>query len=73
MGRIVDRAEGRRACEEARRSGKRVVFTNGCFDLLHHGHVAALETARSFGGFLVVAVNDDESVSASWPLWKRSI
>ncbi|MAE72193.1 MAG: D-glycero-beta-D-manno-heptose 1-phosphate adenylyltransferase [Gemmatimonadetes bacterium] len=62
MGRVVERAEGCRVCEVARQSGKRIVFTNGCFDLLHHGHVAVLETAASFGDLLVVAVNDDESV-----------
>ena len=42
--------------------GKTVVFTNGCFDLLHVGHVRALEEARSLGDALVVAVNSDASV-----------
>lgn len=42
--------------------GRRVVFTNGCFDLLHPGHVRYLERARSLGDILVVAVNADESV-----------
>jgi rfaE bifunctional protein nucleotidyltransferase chain/domain len=41
---------------------QRVVFTNGCFDLLHPGHVRYLECARSLGDILVVAVNSDESV-----------
>ncbi|MGZ3689149.1 MAG: D-glycero-beta-D-manno-heptose 1-phosphate adenylyltransferase [Bdellovibrionota bacterium] len=41
---------------------KRVVFTNGCFDLLHKGHVTYLERARKLGDILVVAVNSDESV-----------
>jgi D-beta-D-heptose 7-phosphate kinase/D-beta-D-heptose 1-phosphate adenosyltransferase len=45
-----------------RRSGKRVVFTNGCFDILHAGHVALLDKAASFGDFLVVAINTDASV-----------
>lgn len=40
----------------------RVVFTNGCFDILHAGHVAYLEAARKLGDWLIVAVNDDESV-----------
>jgi rfaE bifunctional protein nucleotidyltransferase chain/domain len=44
------------------RRGCRVVFTNGCFDLLHAGHVALLETARGLGDFLVVGVNSDRSV-----------
>jgi D-beta-D-heptose 7-phosphate kinase/D-beta-D-heptose 1-phosphate adenosyltransferase len=43
---------------------KRVVFTNGCFDLIHAGHVSYLEAARSLGDLLVVGVNTDESVSA---------
>jgi D-beta-D-heptose 7-phosphate kinase/D-beta-D-heptose 1-phosphate adenosyltransferase len=44
------------------RRGERVVFTNGCFDLLHVGHVRSLEQARSLGDRLVVAVNSDVSV-----------
>lgn len=46
-----------------RRDGKRVVFTNGCFDVLHAGHVSYLRFARSRGDVLVVGVNDDASVS----------
>jgi len=46
----------------ARKAGKRIVFTNGCFDVLHAGHVALLERARSFGDYLVLALNDDASV-----------
>lgn len=44
------------------KKGKRVVFTNGCFDLLHSGHVAYLEQARLLGDALVVALNGDGSV-----------
>lgn len=47
----------------ARRDGKRVVFTNGCFDILHAGHIALLREAARFGDLLVVAVNADESVA----------
>jgi D-beta-D-heptose 7-phosphate kinase/D-beta-D-heptose 1-phosphate adenosyltransferase len=47
---------------EAKARGERVVMTNGCFDILHAGHVAYLEEAKSLGDRLVVAVNDDESV-----------
>ena len=47
-----------------RAAGSSVVFTNGCFDLLHPGHVHLLREARSMGGFLVVAVNTDKSVRA---------
>jgi len=42
--------------------GKKIVFTNGCFDILHAGHVRYLETAKSFGDILIVGVNSDESV-----------
>ena len=45
-----------------RRAGKKVVFTNGCFDILHAGHVLLLEKARSFGAALVVGLNADASV-----------
>lgn len=47
---------------EAQARGERVVMTNGCFDLLHSGHVAYLEEAKALGNRLVVAVNDDDSV-----------
>lgn len=46
----------------ARRSGEKIVFTNGCFDILHAGHVRYLEQARALGDRLVVGVNSDESV-----------
>ena len=48
--------------EEARSRGERIVFTNGCFDLLHPGHVGYLEQARKQGDRLLVALNDDDSV-----------
>jgi len=47
-----------------KRNGKRVVFTNGCFDLLHPGHIHSLEAARALGDFLVVGINSDKSVLA---------
>ena len=47
---------------EAKKRGERVVLTNGCFDILHAGHVAYLEEAKACGDRLVVAVNDDDSV-----------
>ena len=47
-----------------KRNGRRVVFTNGCFDLLHPGHLETLENARSLGDALVVGVNSDRSVRA---------
>jgi len=47
---------------EWRAAGKRVVFTNGCYDLLHRGHVRLLEQARSMGDVLVLGLNSDASV-----------
>lgn len=46
-----------------KRNGRRVVFTNGCFDLLHPGHIRSLEFARSLGDVLIVGLNSDSSVS----------
>lgn len=45
-----------------KRSGKKVVFTNGCFDILHRGHVAYLNQAKSLGAILIVGLNSDASV-----------
>ena len=45
-----------------KRNGKRLVFTNGCFDVLHPGHIHSLETARGLGDCLIVGLNGDESV-----------
>jgi len=59
-----------------RREGKRVVFTNGCYDLLHRGHVRLLEAARSLGDVLILALNTDDSVrrmkGPSRPLMSQS-
>ena len=52
----------RRRADEIRQAGQKLVLTNGCFDLLHLGHVRYLQEARQFGDFLVVAVNGDHSV-----------
>lgn len=48
--------------EAAREEGKKIVFTNGCFDILHAGHVSVLEFSRSKGDVLVVGLNSDASV-----------
>ena len=47
---------------DVRRQGRKIILTNGCFDVLHVGHVRYLEGAKKLGGFLVVAVNSDGSV-----------
>ena len=46
----------------AKRNGRRIVFTNGCFDLLHPGHIRSLEQARELGDALIVGLNSDASV-----------
>ena len=48
--------------DECRKSGKRIVFTNGCFDILHRGHVEYLAKAASFGDVMLVGLNTDASV-----------
>ena len=59
---ILSRNDAARAVDKAKRNGERVVFTNGCFDLVHLGHLRSLEQARSLGDRLIVAVNSDASV-----------
>jgi rfaE bifunctional protein nucleotidyltransferase chain/domain len=61
-GGLLDRAELAAFGEACRANGRRVVFTNGCFDLLHAGHVRYLNEARSLGDVLVVGLNADASV-----------
>ena len=61
---ILDREELLRARERLRAEGRRLVFTNGCFDILHVGHVRYLAAARALGDALLVAVNSDRSVRA---------
>lgn len=62
-GGLVTEGELIAAAAEARGRGERIVMTNGCFDILHAGHVSYLEEAKSLGDRLVVAVNDDASVA----------
>ena len=60
---LLARSEAGRVAEEARARGERIVMTNGCFDLLHTGHVSYLQEAKTRGDRLMVAVNTDESVT----------
>ena len=64
MGDIVSRRELVKAVGREARGSRRVVFTNGCFDLLHPGHVRSLDRGRSLGDLLVVGINSDASVRA---------
>jgi D-beta-D-heptose 7-phosphate kinase / D-beta-D-heptose 1-phosphate adenosyltransferase len=61
---VKEKGELRRILEKLGANGMRVVFTNGCFDLLHVGHLRYLEKARSLGDLLVVGVNSDSSVQS---------
>ena len=63
MGILYSRADLVNARAEWRRDGKTVVFTNGCYDLLHPGHIRLLETARGLGDLLILALNSDASVA----------
>src|SRR5436853_1805255 len=60
---IMDMDELAKRAKQLRASGKKLVATNGCFDLLHVGHVRYLEAARKLGDALVVGINGDKSVS----------
>jgi rfaE bifunctional protein nucleotidyltransferase chain/domain len=62
MARQYSRSELIEARQQWKRSGLRVVFTNGCYDLLHPGHIRLLEQARSLGDVLILALNTDASV-----------
>ena len=64
-GSILTTAEAARWAEAHRQAGRRVVFTNGVFDLIHPGHVRYLRDARTLGDALIVAVNSDRSVRAN--------
>jgi D-beta-D-heptose 7-phosphate kinase/D-beta-D-heptose 1-phosphate adenosyltransferase len=61
-GKVRSPAELMVEIEARRAQGERIVFTNGCFDVIHSGHVSLLSTAKGFGDFLVVGLNSDDSV-----------
>jgi rfaE bifunctional protein nucleotidyltransferase chain/domain len=62
VGTFYSRGELVRARAEWKAEGKKVVLTNGCYDLLHPGHIRLLEKARSLGDILILALNSDDSV-----------
>ncbi len=64
LGRVVTQDDLIVAVARHKRNGQGVVFTNGCFDLLHPGHLRTLERARALGDILIVAINSDASVRA---------
>ena len=63
MGEVLSREDALRRRASVRARGMKFVFTNGCFDLLHPGHIALLREARAQGDYLLVAINSDRSVS----------
>ena len=64
LDKISTLEKARENCEALKNSGKRIVFTNGCFDILHPGHARYLSSARDLGDYLIVALNSDRSVRA---------
>jgi len=67
MGKICDRQTIRKISARLRKEGKKIVFTNGCFDLLHAGHVRYLNRAKKLGDVLIVGLNADSSVAGLKP------
>jgi rfaE bifunctional protein nucleotidyltransferase chain/domain len=63
-GKVKSLDDLKRIADQACRDGKTVVLTNGCFDLLHRGHVHILREAKALGDILIVAINSDRSVKA---------
>ncbi|MDA8161541.1 MAG: D-glycero-beta-D-manno-heptose 1-phosphate adenylyltransferase [Desulfobacteraceae bacterium] len=61
---VLDLASLKKTIDRRRNAGQKIVFTNGCFDILHAGHCAYLETARRLGDALIVGLNSDESIRA---------
>lgn len=64
MGKVVERKDIIRVIKDLKQQGKTIVTTNGCFDILHIGHVRYLKKAKSLGDILVVALNSDSSTRA---------
>jgi rfaE bifunctional protein nucleotidyltransferase chain/domain len=64
INKIKTREELKIIIQEAQKQGKKIVTTNGCFDVLHVGHLRYLQSAKELGDILIVAINSDESVRA---------
>jgi D-beta-D-heptose 7-phosphate kinase/D-beta-D-heptose 1-phosphate adenosyltransferase len=67
MKKILDWNELKEVVDRFKASGKKIVFTNGCFDIIHIGHVRYLKEAKALGDMLVVGLNSDRSVSRIKP------
>jgi rfaE bifunctional protein nucleotidyltransferase chain/domain len=64
MGKIYSRERLKKEIDQLRKEGKKIVFTNGCFDILHVGHTRYLKEAKKQGDILILGLNSDESVKA---------
>jgi len=71
MGKILDWDELKKTVDNLKSEGRKIVFTNGCFDIIHVGHVRYLKEAKALGDILVVGLNSERSVSFIKP--KRPI
>jgi D-beta-D-heptose 7-phosphate kinase/D-beta-D-heptose 1-phosphate adenosyltransferase len=67
MGKVCNRQTIRKISARLRKEGKKIVFTNGCFDLLHAGHVRYLNRAKKLGDVLIIGLNADSSVAGLKP------
>ena len=67
MGETIGKAELKEKIDALKQQGKKIVFTNGCFDILHIGHIRYLKQAKEMGDILVVGLNADNSVSLLKP------
>ncbi|MDP2157703.1 MAG: D-glycero-beta-D-manno-heptose 1-phosphate adenylyltransferase [Nitrospirota bacterium] len=67
MKKMQDRQAVKKICDRLRKDGKKIVFTNGCFDILHAGHVRYLKQAKKLGDVLVIGLNSDLSVAGIKP------
>lgn len=67
MNKIVDRAELKNIIDKSKQQGRSIVFTNGCFDIIHIGHVRYLTEAKKLGDVLIIGLNSDRSVSSIKP------
>ncbi|WP_353683617.1 D-glycero-beta-D-manno-heptose 1-phosphate adenylyltransferase [Thermodesulfovibrio sp. 3907-1M] len=68
MGKILSPEQLKKEIEKLKKKGKKIVFTNGCFDIIHVGHIRYLKEAKKLGNVLIVAINSDSSVRKIKPL-----
>jgi rfaE bifunctional protein nucleotidyltransferase chain/domain len=64
---IIDRRNLNNAVKKIKNNGRKIVFTNGCFDIIHVGHIRYLKEAKNLGDVLIIGLNSDRSVSAIKP------